>query len=242
MKRYFPVLGAVLAFVIVPPARAGSVVIQDLGATYEFLVSDRSTKGGALYFPAAYSGQGIAVPFSFRDSEQYWGAHVCAFPDRKCAVTDLYDPADYTLKPREADAGVLQTERVNVHNGTNIYDAAVWQIAVVLGAVVNGFTNFIDTDAYHLAAHQNRVLADAEGRAALLNTPLGKRAITRGDLYRYNDHAVRDPKSAYSFRMAAPTWLVDDPLMDSRYASLVTTGELPRDNPQYRRGRIVWTD
>jgi hypothetical protein len=41
-------------------------VVQDLGATYEFLVSDRSTKGGALYFPAAYRRQGIVVPFSFQ--------------------------------------------------------------------------------------------------------------------------------------------------------------------------------
>jgi hypothetical protein len=242
MKRYAPVLSAVLALVFVPSARAGSVVVQDLGATYEFLVSDRSTKGGALYFPAAYRQQGIVLPFSFRDSERYWGEYVCAFPDRKCAVTDLYDPADYTLKPSKGDAGVLQTERVNVHNGTNIYDAAVWQIAVVLGSVVNRFTNFIDADAYHLAAQQNRVLADAEGRAALVGTPLGTRAITRGDLYRYNDHVVQNPKSAYSFRMAAPTWLADDPLMDSRYASLITAEQMPRDNPQYRLGRIVWTD
>ena len=242
MKGYSPVLGALLALVIVPSACTGSVVVQDLGATYEFLVSDRSTQGGALYFPAAYREQGIALPFSFRDSEQYWGEYVCAFPDRKCAVTDLYDPADYTLKPREGDAGVLQTERVNVHNGTNIYDAAVWQIAVVLGSVVNGFTNFVDADAYHLATHQNRVLAEAESPTAQVDTPLGKRAVTRGDLYRYNDHVVQNPASAYSFRMAAPVWLADDPLMDSRYASLITAEEVPRDNPQYRPGRIVWTD
>jgi hypothetical protein len=242
MKWYSPVLGAVLALVIGPSDCAATVVVQDLGATYEFLVSDRSTKGGALYFPAAYRRRGIVVPFSFQDSEQYWGEYVCAFPDRKCAVTDLYDPADYTLKPSKGDAGVLQTERVNVHNGTNIYDAAVWQIAVVLGSVVNGFVNFIDADAYHLATHQNRVLVDAESRVALVSTPLGKRATTSSDLYRYNDHVVQNPKSAYSFRMAAPAWLADDPLMDSRYSSLVTAGEMPRDNPQYRRGRIVWTD
>lgn len=145
MKWYSPVLGAVLAVVIGPPDCAATVVVQDLGATYEFLVSDRLTKWGALYFPAAYRRQGIVVPFSFQDSEQYWGEYVCAFPDRKCAVTDLYDPADYTLKPGKGDAGVLQTERVNVHNGTNIYDAAVWQIAVVLGSVVNGFVNFMQT-------------------------------------------------------------------------------------------------
>src|SRR5205814_3249353 len=56
------------------------------------------------------------------------------------------------------------------------------------------------------------------------------------------DHVVQNPRSAYSFRMGAPTWLADDPLMASRYASLVTAGEMPQDNPQYRLGRIVWTD
>src|SRR2546429_9970708 len=114
MKWYSPVLGAVLAFVLGPAVCAGAVLAQDLRATFEFLVSDRSTKGGALYSPAVYRGQGIVVPFSFQDSEQYWGEYVCAFPARKCAVTDLYDPTDYTLKPRKGAAGILQTERVNV--------------------------------------------------------------------------------------------------------------------------------
>lgn len=230
MKRYSAVLGVLVALVMGQSDCVGADAVQDLGATYGFLVSDRSTNGGALYSPAAYRSEGIVVPFSFRDSEQYWGEYVCAFPDRKCAVTDVYDPRDYTLKPSKGDAGALQTERVNVHNGTNIYDAAVWQIAVVLGSVVNRFTNVVDADAYHLATHENRVLADA------------KRATTSSETFRYNESVVQNPKSAYSFRMAAPAWLADDPLMDSRYASLVTGGAMPRDNPEYRPGRINWTD
>ncbi len=206
MKRYSAVLGVLVALVMGQSDCVGADAVQDLGATYGFLVSDRSTNGGALYSPAAYRSEGIVVPFSFRDSEQYWGEYVCAFPDRKCAVTDVYDPRDYTLKPSKGDAGALQTERVNVHNGTNIYDAAVWQIAVVLGSVVNRFTNVVDADAYHLATHENRVLADA------------KRATTSSETFRYNESVVQNPKSAYSFRMAAPAWLADDPLMDSRYA------------------------
>jgi hypothetical protein len=200
------------------------------------------TGGGALYFPAAYRTQGVVLPFSFQDSDRYWGEYVCAYPDTKCAVTDRYDPKDYTLKPDEGASGVLQTERVNAHNGTNIYDAAVWQIAVVLGSVVNGFGNSIDADAYHLATHQNRLLGDTAGRVTLPGTTLGKRAVTNGDLYRYNDHIIQNPKSAYSFRMSAPAWLADDPLIDSSYASLVTAIGLPQENSQYRPGRIVWTD
>jgi len=47
--------------------------------------------------------------------------------------------------------------------------------------------------------------------------------------------SFRTAKSAYSVQEAAPAWLGTIPLMDSRYASLVTAGEMPRDNPQYSR-------
>jgi len=231
------VLALALVLVLSASVRAGAAAagVQDLDTTYQFLVSDRATQAGALYAPR----QGVALPFSFWDSPQYWGEYVCDFPDRKCAVTDIYDPADYTLKPREGAAGVLQTDRVDVHNGMSIYDAAVWQIAVVLGSVVNGFSNSVDADAYHLAAQQNKVLSDTGNRPG---TPLGMRAITRGDLYRYNAHVIERSASAYSFRMVAPRWLADDPLMDSRYASLITVQDLPRDNSEYRTGRVSWSD
>jgi len=218
-----------------PDGAGAAATVQDLGATYQFLVSDRATQDGVLYFPRP----GVALPYSFRDSPQYWGEYVCAFPDRKCAVTDVYDPADYTVKPREREAGVLQNDRVDAHNGTNIYDAAVWQIAVVLGSVVNGFSNSVEPDAYHLAAQLNEVLSGTEARPG---TPLGMRAVTRGSLYRYNDHSVEFPTSAYSFRMVAPRWLADDPLIDSRYSSLITAQGLPGTNSEYRAGRVSWSD
>ena len=72
-----------LALLIVSSDCGGAALVQDLGATYEFLVSDRSTQGGSLYFPSAYRNQGVALPYSFQDSEQYWGEYVCAFPGRK---------------------------------------------------------------------------------------------------------------------------------------------------------------
>src|ERR1700736_2508248 len=111
-----------------PFARA-QFAIQNLDESYQFLVSYRSTHGGALYAPTEGSLKGVALPLSFYDSERYWGAYVCVLPNVSCAVTDYYDPHDYSLKPRNAQqAAFLQAERVNVHNGTNIYDAATWQI------------------------------------------------------------------------------------------------------------------
>jgi hypothetical protein len=217
----------------------GQPAIEDLDASYQFLVSYRSTHGGALYTPAAGSQKGAVLPLSFYDSEQYWGAYVCTLPKVSCAVADYYDPGDYSLKPRKGAAGFLQAERVNVHNGTNIYDAASWQIAVMLGAAVNKFDNFPGADAYGLVMNQNRALAGAHYSS---NVPLGRRATTSGQLFLYNGHPVADPKEAYSFRMTASTWLADDPFRGSRYVSLISATGLPANNPEYQVGRVAWSD
>src|SRR5882757_10084372 len=111
----------------------GQEGITDLEASYAFLVSGRDTRGGILQTVSTGSLAGLELPLSFRDSADYWGAYVCALPDNSCAATDVYDPRNYTLAPPPGHAGDLQTERVDVHNGTDIYDGATWQIAVVLG-------------------------------------------------------------------------------------------------------------
>ena len=79
MKQYSAVPGVVLALVMGSSDCVAAGAVQDLGATYRFLVSDRSTEGGILYTPAAYRSEGVVVPFSFQDSPQYWGESVCAF-------------------------------------------------------------------------------------------------------------------------------------------------------------------
>ena len=124
MKPTAVIFCSILTCLAVSVARANSS-IEDLDASYQFLVTPRSTHGGALYAPTEGSLKGVALPLSFYDSDRYWGAYVCALPKVNCSVTDYYDPHDYTLKPRNADpAASLQAERVNVHNGSNIYDAA----------------------------------------------------------------------------------------------------------------------
>jgi hypothetical protein len=242
----------VFRFLLLMPLACMASPVKDLDESYAFLVSPRDTRGGVLYVPAGGAVKGNALPLSFVDSEQYWGAYVCTLPNVNCTVTDVYNPADYTLQPLNGTSAELQRERVNVHNGANIYDAAVWQIAVVLGSVVNQFTNFVTEDAYRLAANQNRlhtggghadsyIAAPAAG-AGLETTWSGRRAITRGELFLYNGHSISDPNKAYSYRMTAPRWLADDPLMGSRYASLITAHDLPPANPDYHSGRISWSD
>jgi hypothetical protein len=213
--------------------------IEELAGTYAYLVSDRDTHGGALYRPTDGALKGLVLPYSFSDSERYWGEYVCTLRGVSCSVSDYYDPNDYAIKARSGEGALLQTERVNVHNGTNIYDAATWQIAVVLGAVKNHFTNFLNLDPYQLASYQNQVLGQIRTTG---DVPTGSRAVTIGSLYVYNGTRITDPRSAYAFRMTAPAWLSPDPLKDSQYAHFITVGKLPGDKPLYRFGHLSWSD
>ena len=214
--------------------------ITHLRETYEYLVSYRATHGGALYKNLQGPLKGLVLPFSFSDSERYWGDYVCALPNTNCAVVDVYDPTDYELKPQPGSGALLQTERVNVHNGTNIYDAATWQIAVMLGAVINKFGNFLDADPYELVSDQNAVLS---GAFVARDMPLGSRATTTQGLYLYNGMAIGAPRAAYAFRMTPAVWLADDPLKDTQFASkYLRVGALPPNRPQYEAGRISWSD
>jgi hypothetical protein len=216
--------------------------IESLEASYRFLVSDREAQGGALFTATAGRLKGRALPLSFDDSAPYWGAHVCRQPGVICAVTDIYNPADYTLSPQPGPAGELQTERVNVHNGANIYDAAVWQIAVMLGQVANRFTLPAGQDAYALANNQNLLLKAGHCGDATKPVSGANRAVTHKQMFLYNGTAITDPEQAYTFRMPGRDWLSDDPFMGTPFASLVSAAGLPGKRPEYRPGKISWSD
>jgi hypothetical protein len=157
-------------------------------------------------------------------------------------VTDIYNPSTFTLTPEPSPAGDLQTERINTHNGANIYDAATWQIAVMLGNVVNRFPLPGNQQAYALAGNQNHLLrvghnGDSSHRAAGEN-----RAVTAGAVFVYNRQAINDARSAYSYRMLPRNWLSTDPFTGTAYAGLITAKGLPPLNPDYQPGKVTWTD
>lgn len=215
--------------------------IPDLEVTYQFLVSDRETLGGILYTATAGELQGDALPLSFFDSPEYWGAYVCKQLGA-CNVTDIYNPMTYTLTPQLNSAGILQTERVNTHSGTNIYDAATWQIAVVLGKVINQFGNPSKQDAYALANNQNKLLRLSYSGNAPAPVPYTNRATSNGDRFVYNHHIIANGEQAYAFRMIPRSWLSVDPFMGTQYQSLIATTGLPKQEPDYQLGKITWTD
>lgn len=212
-----------VALGFVAPAGADA----DLDASYRFLVTGRAA-GGALRAstgPVKYQG----LPLSYVDDAGYWGEYVCALPGNACAVTDAYNAADYSLSPPPTPAGALQIERIDVHNGSNIYDAATWQIALLLGAR--------DTRAaYALASDENRLLSEGfSGRSEL-------RATTRGAAFVYNGARIAEPRRAFAFRMVSASWLNPDPLLDSAQAALISARALPQGNADYRVGMVSWSD
>jgi hypothetical protein len=222
----------------------GSVNAQfsDLKNTYRFLVSDRKTNKGALYAGTAGDLNGAWLPLSFYDSPQYWGLYVCTGENFPCVVTDTYDSASFALKPEQNLAGDLQTERVNVHNGANIYDAATWQIAVMLGDVVNKFGNTTKQSGRELAQNQNRLLSMGYYGNAQKTDLHAIRAATQGETFIYNGQPLKRDLHAYAFRMIPRDWLSIDPLSGSIYAAWITAKELPALNTDYRRGKITWSD
>lgn len=218
---------------------------SDLQATYDFLIRERSA-GGALINVQVLNASNVMgnylLPASYLDSAAYWGAYVCEGARDKCKVEDSYSSLTYQLAPPASPAGKLQVERVNAHNGINIYDAATWQIAVVLGDVKNKFTQASPTSAYALASSLSDVLHRSGFASDRNNAPGTKRAVTAANMFVYNGTAIAEGHSAFAFRTMAPEWIARDPLQDSQYASLITSKNLPVTNPAYETGRITWTD
>lgn len=213
----------------------------DLEASYRFLVNDRQADG-ILYLATAGSLQGKRLPLSFVDSPAYWGEHVCQWPGTACAVIDRYLPETFQLLPPPSLAGDLQTERINSHNGANIYDAAAWQIAVMLGQVRNHFPLPHRQEAYALVSNQNQLLQQGYNGNSKHAATGENRALTAGRVFVYNRQPITEPSQAYTFRMLPRNWLARDPLADSKYAGLVTAQALPPDNPDYQPGLVTWTD
>lgn len=83
--------------------------INDLAASYQFLIGNYQYQGGALYRATAGDLNGKDLPLSYFDSANYWGDYVCHIKGNQCAVKDIYNSSNYTLLPKAGHAGDLQT-------------------------------------------------------------------------------------------------------------------------------------
>ncbi|MDB6060322.1 MAG: hypothetical protein JWM78_425 [Verrucomicrobiaceae bacterium] len=227
---------------MVQPAQGARSMQTDLAGSYRFLVTERDSTGGALYTATAGKLAGLRLPLSFVDTPAYWGDYVCHLQGNDCTVLDIYNAQTYALTPQKSAAGDLQTERVNTHNGTNIYDAATWQIAVMLGHASTRLPLPNNQDAYALISNQNLLLREGYNGNASHPAANQNRATTAGNVFIYNRQVISDPQQAFTFRTVARDWLSTDPLFGSPYAAWITAKDLPALNSAYQPGKVTWTD
>ncbi len=224
-----------------------------------FLTADW-TGHGVTYMGTAGDLMNRPLPLTYYAPADYWGKYVCEMPGNDCHVTDIYhagnvDADNSTLLPDPASPGAaLQSERALISNGTDIYDAATWQIALALASQDHQFN---DKNLFSVANDQNILLQQgfsgeafgpliSGGNRILTDTPAGS-----GDSYhspimnRYFKTAITDRKKAYFPRMVTRQRLLADPFVnpDTRYLlSYITAPNLPTTDLRYKTGLITVFD
>lgn len=197
---------------------------------------------GFTYQGTVGSLSGLTFPLSYYSTAEYWGEYVGGITGNDLTVVDVYNPGDYTLSPSPTSPGKdLQIERVNTNYGTDIYDAACWQVALAV-AGKGGMKGPSGSDLFKIAENQDvLLLVGYDGNAPQIQAN-ANRATTRGDgTFSYNGEHITTPANAYFFRMVTRNWLSVDPFMGTSYMKYVTATGLP-PNPQYAVGKITWQD
>lgn len=231
-----------------PPFQTGS----DVEKVITFLTAEGNfdQKGGigVTYIGSTDSLSGVRLPLSYYSTVDYWGAYVPTTVNdpqgNPLDVTDTYNPGSYTLTPDpNSIGGKLQTERLNVYNGTDIYDAACWQIALALAGAAN-VSNPVGTESlFDLAGNQNLLIQIGyDGNQTPPATSGANRATTVSHVFDYYGHDITTPENAYFYRMVTQDWLSTDPFMGTPYASHIQAVNLPPGQDKYKAGIVTWLD
>lgn len=214
---------------------------QEIENELNFLTST-SDQVGFSYQGSIGALDGLILPLSYYSTPDYWGTYVGTLPGNNLHVVDAYNPQDYTLTPTPNSPGRdLQVERVNVFNGTDIYDAACWQIALgVCGKA--GLKSASGQDLFAMAQNEDLLLQVGYDGNASQSQFGANRAVSRSDgTFSYNGESITTPNNAYFFRMVTRNWLSTDLFMGTSYMQYVTAQNLP-PNPDYKAGKITWLD
>ncbi len=215
--------------------------LQEVQEELAFLTAS-SDQVGFTYQGSVGSLNGLTLPLSYYSTPDYWAKYVGTLSGNDLHVVDIYNPGDYTLTPSPQSPGAdLQVERVNVYYGTDIYDAACWQIALAVCGKA-GMKGPSGADLFAIAENEDELLlVGYDGNAPQMQAN-ANRATTRGDgTFSYNGENIQTPNNAYFFRMVTRNWLSNDPFLGTEYMKYVTAQGLP-PNPQYQAGKITWQD
>ncbi|MCH9610706.1 MAG: hypothetical protein S4CHLAM81_05750 [Chlamydiales bacterium] len=205
-------------------------------------LTDSSDKVGFTYKGTIGALDNLDLPLSYYSTADYWGKYVGTLPGNDLTVVDVYNGNDYTLTPDPTSpGGDLQVERVNVYNGTDIYDAACWQVALAVCAK-GGLKSLSGTNLFNMAANQDTLLkVGYDGNSSQVQ-PDANRATTQANgTFTYNGQRIQTPNNAYFFRMVTRNWLSTDPFLGTPYMKYVTAQGLPPSS-DYEAGKITWLD
>ncbi len=216
----------------------------DMQSMVNFLTANVDKGSGVSYVATAGALKGKVLPLSYYNTARYWGEYVCQIKGNNCDVVNQYNSEDHTLTPVENSlSGALQVERVNINSGSNIYDAATWQLALSVAAT-HGLKGPDNKSLFDLTNNQNQLLQLGYGGDAV-NVPIAgaNRAVTTDEgVFKYNRQSIAKPEKAFYFRMVSRDWLSSDPFINTDYAKYITVKDLPTDNPLYQKGKVTWTD
>lgn len=198
------------------------------------------------------------VPLSYytgttEDVAKYFGDYVCSIND-SCTIVDSIYTNPFAILGREPFAilgqglppqqgteqewfqAQAQIERTNIRYGTDIYQAATWQIALALAAK-NGYLDAVTAQGF--VANQLHSISNVASRATDL-------------LFKYGyTQSITDPIKAFTFRLIATNFFNKDPFFGGRYQNFVgwdyNPALLAKDDPEHRppdffKYVITWSD
>lgn len=233
---------------------------EDIKKIVNFLTSDIADQG-ITYKGTAGQLNGRKLPLSYYCTTSFWTDYV--LKEEPNAKTEPYisgNPNDEVANnPNDEKAAetTLQLERVNVHSGCNIYDAATWQIALALAGNdgIKGVDDGIkgvdgEEDLFSLADNQSLLLKlgyDGNDSGTHVDSqkklifPMGaNRRLSfneqAGEPFKYNGCMITDPSEAYFFRQVPRTFSIEDPIFND-----LETKSVSVRNP-YPKICVSWQD
>lgn len=204
----------------------------DIQKLVQFLTTCAVFDGDGQYFTTSGT-----LPLSYYSTADYWGDYVCNTwakqngQDCTVVIQDHGDGTDqnpYYRNGEGSPGSQLQIERVNASLGTDIYDAACWQIALALVAN-QGLQGFTPAELFFLVSLSTK---------RLLPNVKAVRANTGNFSYGYQV-AISDSREAYALRLIGKDFWAQDPLWDTDYEHYIS--HWPPCN-RSRRGSISWSD
>ncbi len=211
---------------------------------------------------------GTILPLSFYSSPAYWQYYVGQNSAELLSVSDRYNSpqGNYNLSPSPICSdiapfptllcpGNLQIERVNAFAGTNIYDAAVWQISLALAGkagvqgpngqslfnILNGQTTLLQLGTYGGNYGESYV----PGALRAPSTYKGEPFFTYGfkNTFIAANSAINNA-NAFMVRFIPMNFIITDPifyLSGSQFISSDSSNPNPLPAP-YFQGATTWQD